>query len=309
MYVIDLLASRFVAVRHYSESFIGNTGVSCDFSDGVKNSADLLAVFVSDVIESGDMVSGNDENMGRGSGVDVLEGQTVLIAVNDVSRDLFVPDSAKKTISHDLHLLSPQLSRPSGRDQGGLRALGLALLLLVFFSACASITGTNEKDFHAVAKKFNHDLRWKYNEAAAARVAPKFSVDFFDKLDELEKDLNITAVKVRQVKIDSEAKTAELQVHLRYYLMPSNVLKTEKVKQFWKQINGRWTLFSMEGGPVPFPEKDESQEEENPEDKPKDKSGEKEEGQEKKPDDKDQKSTPSQPVLQDLPSETAEEAR
>ena len=101
------------------------------------------------------------------------------------------------------------------------------------------------------------------------RVNPRFAEDFLDVLEDLNKDLKITAWDVRRVKIvdEKDEKTGEkkriarLKVHLTYYLMPSTVLHDENVKQVWEEKKGRWFLISMKGGPLTFPPPEEGDDE------------------------------------------------
>jgi len=131
----------------------------------------------------------------------------------------------------------------------------LALVGLALLCAGCPASGLQPKgnDLHGVVKRFHHNLRWKYNEDAAARVDPRYSADFRDRLEDLSEDWNVTAWDVRKVELDKEGKVARLRVHLKYYYLNSPVLKEEKVREVWKLVEDQWTLTEWEGGPLKVP--------------------------------------------------------
>jgi hypothetical protein len=103
---------------------------------------------------------------------------------------------------------------------------------------------------------FNHDLRWKYYKAAAAVVDRKHAADFQESLEDMGDDLNITDFEIRRVDISEDGKQATITLKLKYFQMPSTVVKKDKVIQKWKLINDHWILFSQTGGPAPLPPAD-----------------------------------------------------
>ena len=127
----------------------------------------------------------------------------------------------------------------------------LCLVVLVCFD-CASVTKPKENDLRSVVKLFHHDLRWKYHRAAVGRIISENAIQFREAIEAIEEDLNITSIEVRQVEMQSASKTAIIQISLKYYLMPSTVLQTEKIEQVWKLRDNRWFLFSMNKGPLAF---------------------------------------------------------
>jgi len=98
--------------------------------------------------------------------------------------------------------------------------------------------------------RFHHDLRWQYNEDAAARVEPRRRAEFRDQLEDLSEDLSITDWKVRKVELESQGERARLRVELRYTQLPSTVLRKEMVRETWQLINGAWLLEGWQGGPL-----------------------------------------------------------
>jgi len=112
-----------------------------------------------------------------------------------------------------------------------------------------------------VVKLFHHDLRWKYFKSAAARVDPRRSKEFLNSLEDNEKDLNITDWEIRDVTLSQGGKRAKIRVRLKYYKMPSTVLRDETVEQVWEQKNEAWVLVEQNGGPIEIsmPQADNSQ--------------------------------------------------
>lgn len=134
-------------------------------------------------------------------------------------------------------------------------ALISALIALWSAAACRSAGAPKDDDLQGIVERFHHDLRWKYNQQATGFVDSRFAADYLDKLESLNEDLNIIAWDLRKVVIDQDGTQARVRIHLRYYLMPSTVVKDECVEQDWRQVEGTWVLMSMEGGPIPFPPK------------------------------------------------------
>lgn len=122
--------------------------------------------------------------------------------------------------------------------------------LLLIAAGCASVSQPADNDLHGVVKMFHHDLRWKYFKAAAARVDPHCAHAFLDELEDSEKDLNITDWEIRDVTLSDDGNRANIRVRLKYYKIPSTVLKDETVEQVWKKINDSWTLVEQTGGPI-----------------------------------------------------------
>ncbi len=127
------------------------------------------------------------------------------------------------------------------------------MLLVCGLAGCSSLTNPKGSDLAGVVKRFHHDLRWKYHETAAARVNPEFRADFRDRIEELDKDLNIMDCDIRKVELDVEKKRAVIRVNLRYFKMPSTVVRDEKVEQVWKLLGDHWILMEIKGGPIEFP--------------------------------------------------------
>jgi hypothetical protein len=127
------------------------------------------------------------------------------------------------------------------------------MCLLATIASCASVTKPRDDNLQAVVDRFAHDLRWKYKDTATARVIPDEATAFSDRLNQQEKDLNITAWEIRKVQMAPDGQKASVTLHLSYYLMPSTVVQDEDVVQEWELRQGRWLLVSQKGGPLPVP--------------------------------------------------------
>ena len=257
----DFLTGVGVAVGHEPVAAFVHSQLVCDFGYSGKNRAHDGGVVGIDVIEGGDMLLGYDENVLGRSGMNVPKGDTEIVFVNPLGGNLTVEDLAEETLSHDNHLLRSGVSRHLLVSQLVLAAVFIPVFLL---SSCASVTQPKSNDLHAVVKRFHHNLRWKYNEDAATRVLPKYSADFRDKLEDLKKDLSITAWETRKVKIDTTSKKAEVKIYLKYFLMPSTVVKEIKLDELWELINGGWFVAEIKGGPFAFPPDEEKSTEDEP---------------------------------------------
>ncbi len=252
MHVEDRLAGVCIAVGHDPVPAFGHTQLGGQLARRLKYRADCGGLVRPDVVERGQVLSGNDQHVDRGCGVDVAKGQAIVVGMNDFRRDLAVADLAEETVGHEVHLLGFGLAR---RVSGGqARHISTILILALFcgLAGCSSITNPKDSDLAGVVKRFHHDLRWKIHQEAAARVNPEFRADFMDQIQDLKKDLNITDWDVRRVELDPDNKRAVIQVSISYYLMPSTVIREEKIEQVWMKLDDHWILMKIKGGPVEF---------------------------------------------------------
>lgn len=297
MYVKDGLARIRVAVGDHPIAPLGHSEFGGQFGNGREKLADDLGAVCVQVVEGGDVFSRDEQHMHRRDRIDVSEGQAELVFPQQLGRDFSVPDLAEQTVGHGEHLLDASVARRSRIGQAGLR-LAVVCLLLVSVSACNQRLGQPKgDDLYGVVKRFHHNLRWKYNEDASARVDPRYAVDFRDQLEDAGEDLNITAWDLRKVEMDEKTKKATIRIQLRYYKMPSTVLESVKVEQVWELVDENWYMLSWEGGPLSFPPEGA----EKPEDDPKSDS-------DPKPGDDPQKLAPAKkpdpdPTVREVPNE------
>jgi hypothetical protein len=140
-----------------------------------------------------------------------------------------------------------------GRNVALKHANVIVLIVVLMLSvACASLR-SNEDTLNSVVDGFHHDLRWKYNDTAVARVDPKYSADLLDELEAAKDLLFITGYEIRRVEPDPSSQVVRVKVLFSYYRMPSTVIKEELAVQTWKKINEKWRLISQEGGPFSIP--------------------------------------------------------
>jgi hypothetical protein len=304
MHVKDCLARISVAVDDHPIAPLGHPEFGGQFGHGREELTDCLGPVCVQVVEGGDVFSRDEQDMHRRDRVDVGEGQAEFVFPQQLGRDDSVPDLAKQTVGHGTHLLEASVTRRSRMGQAGLR-LAVVCLLLASVSACNQRLGRPKgDDLYGVVKRFHHNLRWKYNEDASARVDPRYSVDFRDQLEDAGEDLNITAWDLRKVEMDEKTKKATVRIQLRYYKMPSTVLESEKVEQVWQLVDDNWFMLSWEGGPLSFPPEGA----EKPEDDSESDSDSESKNDPKKPDpdptpkDKPKRSNPA-PTVREVPNE------
>jgi hypothetical protein len=131
------------------------------------------------------------------------------------------------------------------------------LLLVLLLVACSSMSENRGTDLQSVVKAFHHDVRWRYNRNAAASVDGQYSNQFLDMLDEMKEDLNISDWEIRRVELSPDGTEAKIRVRIKYYKMPSTVVKEEMLDQVWQKKQERWVLVSQTGGPFVFPPEEE----------------------------------------------------
>jgi hypothetical protein len=126
---------------------------------------------------------------------------------------------------------------------------GLAMLLF----SCASVPGHDGKDLQSVVKRFHHDLRWKYYDAAAERVNPEHSQAFLEEVEDEKNALNISAWEIRKVELLKQGTEAKIRVGFKYYRMPSTVVQSETCEQIWRKVGAVWFLYKQVKGPFVLP--------------------------------------------------------
>jgi hypothetical protein len=139
---------------------------------------------------------------------------------------------------------------PASRKKKAGRSWALLVVCLpVLLVACAGVSAPSSKDLQGVVKRFHHDLRWKYYDAAAARVNPEHSQAFLDAVEDEKNALSISAWEIRKVEMKQEGTEAKIRVRFKYYRMPSTVVQSETAEQIWRKVGEGWFLFVQEKGP------------------------------------------------------------
>jgi hypothetical protein len=260
MNVEDFLPGVGVAVDDNPVATGGNFQVLSNLGGNSENVPDRLLVPGFELIDGRDMLSRNQHNMLGCGRIDVQKTQTKFILVNKIGRNNTVTNLAEKTSAHSFLPEEKRVTqtRADGQHVSGCKIMMAIMLTLVWIltSACAGVTSPSDSDLKGIVKMYHHDLRWKYLKAAAARVDPAQSADFLEKLEDIEKDLNITHLEVRRIIMSKDENLATVRAKIRYYLIPSTVVKDEKIEQVWKKIGGGWFLFSQKGGPIETSEKE-----------------------------------------------------
>jgi hypothetical protein len=103
--VINRLTTVILGVHHRSEPVFLQTKLGRDPRDGGHNVAKEGNIFTAGFHEVGDMTFGNDEDMNRGSRLDIGKSDEVFVFVNDICRYFLVRDLAENTVL--LHAAPP----------------------------------------------------------------------------------------------------------------------------------------------------------------------------------------------------------
>ena len=250
------LPSVRVAVRNHAVSAGGHAHLAGDLPGHQEDVPDGGLVFRGQIVECGDVLLGNDEDVRRGAGIDIPKRQADVVLKDDLGRDLPPHYLAENALAHGSDLPARCLTRDAGKGQSarGLWMAGLALLLF----SCASVSAPSGKELQEVVKRFHHDLRWKYYDQAAARVNPEHSQAFLDEVEDEKNELSISAWEIRKVDLLEQGTQAKIRVQFKYTRMPSTVVQSETAEQIWQKLGKGWFLFTQEKGPFVLPPPDES---------------------------------------------------
>lgn len=99
---------------------------------------------------------------------------------------------------------------------------------------------------------FNQNLRWERFTGAAAFLPLKDRQNFIIKYNNLENDLFIQNLEVKNVQPVDQADNQRTRVLLiaEYYVLPSTVVQRQAVTQYWEFIDGSWQLTDPGFAPV-----------------------------------------------------------
>ncbi len=128
--------------------------------------------------------------------------------------------------------------------------LTILVLVLIVLPGCqggfARYSGTNRvKVLHEAVIDYNRYLRWQEWERASDFIRDAERIAFKQGFYEIEEELRITEFEVRDTDVAQEdAKSADVVVLYRYYLLPSVTEKKIRVTQrwIWSEEENRWAV-------------------------------------------------------------------
>ncbi len=211
-----------------------------------------------EVVEGRDVYPGDDDGVDRRGRVDVLEGHADVVLEDQLGGDLPGGNLAEDAITHSSNLPARWVPQGASRGQTALAVCMAGLICLLF--SCAGVSSSGSKDLQTTVKRFHHDLRWKYYDAAAARVSPEHSQAFLDTVEDEKNELNISAWEIRKVEFLKPGSEARIRVQFKYHRMPSTVIKSLTVDQVWRKVEDGWFLFEQDKGPFVLPPPKEARE-------------------------------------------------
>jgi hypothetical protein len=124
------------------------------------------------------------------------------------------------------------------------------LLLLVLWTAACSpaLTSKPADSFGDSHKEFAMRLAWQDYGSAASFLDSEYRPDFQDKFPE-RGDIRILEIRPEQVEFEGELQARAVSwASIDYYRLPSNTLKSMKVRLEWEYQGKDWKIVS------PFPD-------------------------------------------------------
>lgn len=119
----------------------------------------------------------------------------------------------------------------------GKRLCGLALLLIL--AACSGhVPQPLDKLGEMSREDFISSMRWKQFNLAAVFMQPEYRQDFMETFTPL-KDLNITDVRLVDLRMIEQDRRFETTIEMDYYLLPSVSVKTFSFNQTWVYFEGQ----------------------------------------------------------------------
>lgn len=119
------------------------------------------------------------------------------------------------------------------------------LLLILGMTACTSpLPPKPSEAFGEVQKEFALRLVWKDYASAASFIDSDLRQDFLDKFPE-RGDIRVLEIRPAGVEFeDPDQEGAISWLDVDYYRLPSNTLKTLKVRLEWAYQEGKWQIVS-----------------------------------------------------------------
>ena len=108
VHVKDGLACARSDIEHCPVPIL-DTALTCNMGCSELTAADDFGVFCGRLLQSADMLLGNDQHMRRRLRVDVFKSVDVLIFIDFFGRYLTSDDAAEQTISHDRSVTKLQI--------------------------------------------------------------------------------------------------------------------------------------------------------------------------------------------------------
>jgi hypothetical protein len=104
MQVLDKLAGIRPGVDDQPVTLFGDTLIRGNFLDGQQQMAQQAFIPIGDVIRIGDVFLGDDQDVNGCSGVDIMEGQDLVVFIHDLCGYLAGYDLTKYAIVHGVIL-------------------------------------------------------------------------------------------------------------------------------------------------------------------------------------------------------------
>lgn len=126
-----------------------------------------------------------------------------------------------------------------------LKPSPLSLLLFALITHLGGCqTTASPLELKTSVKGFNENLRWERFDAAATFLPPAERSAFVRHYLELQEDLSIQNLEVRNVQLNEQEETPRAQVLIlaEYYLLPSTVVHRQTLTQEWEFKQGVWQL-------------------------------------------------------------------
>lgn len=110
--------------------------------------------------------------------------------------------------------------------------------------------GASEDDRKALlgpqVKKFGEALYWGKGEAILF-VDPAASADIKKTLTTQREDMRVVETKMRSVDFEDGARTAKVELLVKYYRIPFYIVTDSLEKQVWKfEVGGTWRLLKRD---------------------------------------------------------------
>lgn len=128
----------------------------------------------------------------------------------------------------------------------------LAVLTLLFASACASATSARAK-LDLAARDVFDALQFGDFQVVAAYLEPEHRTDFLARAYGVEKKLTVVEFTPVGLDVDEAAEHGRMVTRISWFELPSTSVKTENVFVDWRRSKAGWRIERIVGGPLPVP--------------------------------------------------------